>query len=199
MEPSQNFPPFKWGKGKNEAAQLLAEDVLTDDEIGEKVGVSRRTLYTWRQHPEFVAKIAEHVKHLGDVSRRVAIANRNRRVRWLNDRVERMHSVIRDRAADPLMQDVPGGKTGLMVRTMKGVGAGPAAQVVEEYAVDTGLLKELREHEKQAAQELGQWVEKKEVEGGLTLGIVEEIIDSDGHTGSEDSQAAQGSGEVPPE
>ena len=30
--------------------------------------------------------------------------------------------------------------------------------------VAPALLKELREHEKQAAQELGQWVEKKKVE-----------------------------------
>jgi hypothetical protein len=37
---------------------------------------------------------------------------------------------------------------------------------VEEYQVDTGLLKELREHEKQAAQELGQWSEKARVEQG---------------------------------
>ena len=28
------------------------------------------------------------------------------------------------------------------------------------YSVDTGLLRELREHEKLAAQELGQWEER---------------------------------------
>jgi hypothetical protein len=38
--------------------------------------------------------------------------------------------------------------------------------VVEEYEVDTGLLKELREHEKQAAQELGQWSDKARAEQG---------------------------------
>jgi hypothetical protein len=37
---------------------------------------------------------------------------------------------------------------------------------VEEYQVDTRLLKELREHKKQAAQELGQWSEKARVEQG---------------------------------
>jgi hypothetical protein len=38
--------------------------------------------------------------------------------------------------------------------------------VVDEYAVDGVLLKELREHEKQAAQELGQWSDKAKVEQG---------------------------------
>lgn len=62
------------------------------------------------------------------------------------------------------MKDVPGGNTGLLVRTTKGIGSGDTFQIVDEYAVDTGLLRELREHEKQAAQELGQWIDKSEVE-----------------------------------
>jgi hypothetical protein len=34
---------------------------------------------------------------------------------------------------------------------------------VEVYSVDTALLKELRDLEKQAAQELGQWTAKTEI------------------------------------
>ena len=37
--------------------------------------------------------------------------------------------------------------------------------LVEVASLDVGLLKELREHEKQAAQELGQWTEKRELTG----------------------------------
>jgi hypothetical protein len=33
------------------------------------------------------------------------------------------------------------------------------------YKVDTRLLAELRNHEKQAAEELGQWSEKRELPG----------------------------------
>lgn len=160
--PPQNPAPFRWNKAKTEAAKLLAEDELTDDEIAVKVGKNRWTLWTWKKAPEFAAKIKELAEQYGAAQARYAIAKRSRRVRWLNDRVERLHSVIRDRAADPSMQNVPGGPTGLMVRTTKSVGAGPAAQIVEEYEVDTGLLKELREHEKQAAVEVGQWTEKRE-------------------------------------
>ena len=55
------------------------------------------------------------------------------------------------------------------MRTLKQLGRGDEAETVEEFRVDTGLLKELRETEKQAAQELGQWAEKHEVTGEVTL------------------------------
>jgi hypothetical protein len=68
---------------------------------------------------------------------------------------------------DPDVAGHPGGDTGLVVRQVKMIGSGAAAQLVEEYPVDVALLRaeldvmrELREHEKQAAQELGQWVDK---------------------------------------
>lgn len=197
MEPSENVRKFRWNQAKHEAAQLLAVDELTDDEIGQKVGADPRTLYRWRQHPEFAARVAEIVRALGEVSRRVAIANRNRRVRWLNDRVERMHSVIRERAAEPAMQEVPGGKTGLMVRTVRGVGAGI---IVEEYEVDTALLKELREHEKQAAQEVGQWVDRGETVLKKLVAEVEGMTDEElrnflgGHGDAVQGETGEGGG-----
>jgi hypothetical protein len=72
------------------------------------------------------------------------------------DRWEKMKAVMAARAAD--MADVPGGASGLLVRQYKQIGK----VKVEEYAVDTGLLRELRAHERQAAQELGQWMEKSD-------------------------------------
>ena len=46
--------------------------------------------------------------------------------------------------------------------TPQAIGVGANQQTIEEYAIDTGLLKEFRAHEQQAAQELGEWVEKKD-------------------------------------
>ncbi|MDP9364399.1 MAG: terminase small subunit [Chloroflexota bacterium] len=40
-----------------------------------------------------------------------------------------------------------------------------------EWSVDVGLLREMREHEKQVAQELGDWVER--TEGELTTNVVQ--------------------------
>ena len=54
----------------------------------------------------------------------------------------------------------PGGSTGLLLR------CGPPA--VPVYKVDTGLLSllaGLRSHENHAAEELGQWSEKRELPG----------------------------------
>lgn len=90
------------------------------------------------------------------------IRNPQSRVSALEDRWERMRRVISERAADPEMQDVPGGKTGLLCMTFKQLGSGLTATVVREYKVDTALLYELREHEQQAAEELGQWTTRKE-------------------------------------
>jgi hypothetical protein len=70
----------------------------------------------------------------------------------MDDRLQRLHRVIRERAADPEMQDVPGGPTGLIVRTTKMVGK----KEVKEYALDAALLREIRELEAQAARECGQ-------------------------------------------
>ena len=57
---------------------------------------------------------------------------------------------------------------------MRGGGEGAlssGSRVVEvaEYAVDVALLREIREHEKQAAIELGQWTEKQEHTGEVLV------------------------------
>lgn len=157
---SENVSKFNWSKARLEAAQLLAADQLTDREIAAKVGISDRQLWRWKKVPEFQAKVKEIVAatERGILSR--GIAARVRRVQALNDRWDRMRQVIAERGADPGMQTVAGGKTGLLVHQVKGVGKGEDFQLIDLYLVDTGLLKELREHEKQAAQELGQWVQK---------------------------------------
>lgn len=71
-----------------------------------------------------------------------------------------MQQVIAERAEAKEMQGVAGGETGLLAHNVKGLGKGDDFELVDEYAVDTGLLREIRETEKQAAIELGQWQEK---------------------------------------
>ena len=46
---------------REQAAQLVADDNLTDDEICAKVGVSNRQLDRWKAIPEFKARGHEHV------------------------------------------------------------------------------------------------------------------------------------------
>jgi AcrR family transcriptional regulator len=170
---------FPWTEQTEKAAELLAVGELTVGEIAEAAGVSRQTIYNWRDHPEFKARVDDRLEEIRREIRRVGIADQLRRVHALNDRWNKMKRVIEARGADPTMAECPGGDTGLMVRTIKKVvleddttpadeenrPRGPRAVEVAEYAVDTGLLKELRDHEKQAAQELGQWLEKQQVSG----------------------------------
>ncbi len=170
---SQNETGWTWTVPRERAAQLLADDELTDEEISQEARISRHTLWVWKQNPEFSKRIEDLVK----VVQRRAIARRARRVRTLEDRWRAMQRVIVERAADPAMQNVPGGTTGLLVRYYKGLGSGDNFQVVEEYRVDTALLKELREHEKQAAQELGQWAEKHELTGAEGKPLIITLIE----------------------
>lgn len=185
---SGNVSGFRWSGKTEMAAMLVAQDTLTDKQIAAECGVVERTLERWKLDPEFRARVQEHRDAFREQIRSEGIANRQNRVDALNDRWGRMRQVIEARAEEHA--DVPGGDTGLLVRQAKLVkvyetaGAPPADQsdaegevlysgkrdvIVYEYAVDTSLLKELREHEKQAAQELGQWTEKQEHSGELLV------------------------------
>lgn len=55
---------------------------------------------------------------------------------------------------------VPGAATGLLVKQQKSIGSGPSATLVDEWSLDTGLLSQLSAHEKQAAQDAGQWADR---------------------------------------
>lgn len=52
---------FLWTPAKEEAARQLASDALKDEEIARRAGVSRMTLHNWKKHPEFAARVAQHV------------------------------------------------------------------------------------------------------------------------------------------
>lgn len=149
---------------QEEAAALVAADQLTDQEICDELGLkSRKTLWNWKQTQTFTARVDAFKGEVRAAVRASGIAVIENRVAHLADRHRRMQRVIRERAADESFKDVPGGGTGLLLRTYKKVGSGEDSQLVPEYAVDTALLKEMRETEKQVAIELGQWQEKQEV------------------------------------
>jgi len=106
------------------------------------------------------ARIEEIQSRISESLVAQSIAVKEARIKAANERWLKLQIVIAERAVDPQMQDVAGGKTGLLSHDQKSIGAGPAAEVIDVYSVDTGVLKELREHEVQVAKELGQWVEK---------------------------------------
>lgn len=154
---------FRWTKRREEAAKLVAEDELTNEQIAECLGVTRQCLDKWKRHPDFQGRVAQLLAEIRAAILAEGIADRVKRVRAQNDRWDRMRRVIDERAEDPQFQDVAGGRTGLIVHNVKGVGKGEDFRLIDLYEVDTGLLAEMRATEKQAAQELGQWTEKRDI------------------------------------
>jgi hypothetical protein len=176
-----------------QAALAVAKDDESDEAIAQRLGLGRRTLTRWKNLPAFQAKVHEHREAWAAEIKRRGIAEKQNRIDAMVNRHRLLEQVIEERAQDPLMQNVAGGKTGLLVATPMLVKVYESRPVVDleyvedeeggrfdrdvlndrdyldsvkrsvveyEYALDTGLLKELRELEKQAAIELGQWDQK---------------------------------------
>lgn len=163
-----NLKPFKWEPKKIRAAALLAEGKSRPAVAGE-VGVSVDVLKYWTRHPDFGLRIQ---KILDDYAREVAslaIASRAHRLEVLNDLESRLLDVVESRASGPADPHT-GMETGTVVKKERVTQTRTGGTIVEtEYQVDTGTISEIRALHKQAAQELGQWSEKQEVElsGGI--------------------------------
>lgn len=184
---SQNVTAFAWRPERERAAELVAQGVATDEQIASEVGVTRRQLLRWKAVPMFGERVEAIKTQLLQALRLKGIAEKQNRIDGLVDRHKRLERVIEERALDPLMANVAGGKTGLMVaspmlvKVYEASGGGDdevltptkSSEILHEFAVDTALLKEMRETEKQVAQELGQWSEKHEHtgKGGGAIGL----------------------------
>lgn len=156
---------FAWTAKVEEALVLMAEDLMTDTEIAVHLKIGRRSLSHWKAHPEFRRRLNEKLAKLADGVLRKGIARKEKRLEALQDRWDRCKQIIEERAADQSLRGIPGGETGLLLRQVKSVGK--PAKMVEEYVVDVALLREMREMEKQAALELGDWTEHHEVTGEI--------------------------------
>jgi hypothetical protein len=161
------------------AALLVAEDQQTNEAIAAAVGVKRQTVDWWKRKPAFTARVDALRQQFREAVAREGIAHQQNRIKALNERWRLMQQVIAARAADATMTGA-GHETGLLVRTYK-----PGKyRVVEEYRVDAALLAELRAHEKQAAEELGQWTKKTDVtSGGKPLDLASLVLWARGEGG----------------
>lgn len=149
----------------SEAIRLVAEGELNQREIAEAIGVTRRTIERWVASRSFMEKVKAIVDEYNEKAMKKGIARRERRITVLNDLHEKSLTVIKERAEDPELQNIPGGKTGLITKMLKGIGKGEDFQVVEVYEVDTGIMKEIRAIQEQVTEELGQKVTKHEHSG----------------------------------
>ena len=163
------------------AAYLVADNKLTALEIAKEVGVSVRTVFNWKGNEDFDTEVRKIANEWRIRARGKGVADQDYRLRDLNDRHKRLRAVIQARAKDPAMKDVPGGRTGLLTVTYRmlsridTVGEGKhqrevkVSEPVPEYAIDTGLLAEMRMIEQHAAVEMGQWKSRSVVENTRTI------------------------------
>lgn len=165
---------WHWSKQRVQALELLAAGDLTERDIADQIGISTRQLNRWIENEDFRARLAVETERIDQRIRNRGIARLIKRVEGYAERRDRLNKIISERAASPQMQNVPGGQTGLLVHEIKSVRVGEQWELVDEYTLDAALLRELREHEKQAAMELGQWIEhtekleKRFIAGNLT-------------------------------
>jgi len=156
---TQKVTGFKWDERRNLAAQKVAEGEQNVDEIAKACGVTRKALWEWRQHPDFAARVEQIIEEQAAKLLREGIRRKENRLRNLQARVDKMLTLIEERAKE-MDGEIAGGGTGLLVRDYKGKDAD-----IPIYKFDAAVVKELREHERQAAQELGEWTEKREITG----------------------------------
>lgn len=168
--------PFPWTPASLKAAELLAENELSLNEVAQSVGVMRGSLWAWRQHPQFAEAVAERASEIVTAMYKHYIAKKHKRIATLDRLHKKALDVIDQRAADPQMQRVPGGNSGLLVRTEKQQGLGRNATTIVEYTFDRALVSEIRAIQEQAARELGQWVEKAEVTGTFSFTDLFEMV-----------------------
>ncbi len=118
---------------------------------------------TWHQLRAARKKSSKRYRDLREVFEKEALeeglARRAVRVAEKMKRHQLLRQVIEERGRANYMQEVEGGKTGLLVRDFKGALYQPV------YKVDAALLKEMRDLEREIAIELGEWTEKRELAG----------------------------------
>jgi transposase-like protein len=155
------------------AAAMIARDVPIR-EIARQFGVTPRTIYTWAKTKEAQERIAAVKAGVSEATKHLAIADKARRIETLDTLHSKLLTVVDERAVD-MTGEVAGGGTGLMARQVKQMGR----STVTEYVVDSGVVREIRGLEEQAAKELGDWIEKSAIDGGIDVTTTVQIVGID--------------------
>lgn len=165
---------------KRQTAFLLAQGRLTVDEIAQEVGVSPRTIDTYKADPAVRGEVAKLLQESGEELKKFLLGHKNRRLLDLQRMYDVLWDTLRERARDPRVQGVAGGRHGVTVaepwRVVSGKPDGDTPgkpKLIRRYRIDLALFQEMREIQKQAAIELGQWTENRNLSGHLKVDPLE--------------------------
>ena len=89
------------------AAILAAEDDMSDDEIAQHCGITRRTLLRWKKQSAIQQKIDEYLRLSKQNSERQMIVERQMRIADMAVMLQKLKDTIRERAKSPEMRGVP--------------------------------------------------------------------------------------------
>ena len=153
---------FAWTAEKERAVGLLAQGA-SHREIA-KQGVGRKSIERWKRHPEFVGRLQDLVGAVREQAKRKLLGKKEFRIQILEELYSRQRAIIDERAADPEMQAVPGGRTGLLVRKAV-VSSGTLIRY--EYVADTALSNEIRKTLQQVALEVAEGRQKVDVQDNV--------------------------------
>lgn len=152
-------------KRQDDAAHLMAEGRYTLCEIATKCEIDRRTLFRWRAQPNFAAKVLTMTEQMNEAAMERGITRRAYRINQLSNMESDLRRVEEERAADPSMAGVPGGTTGLVVRSPVVVGGKIHGY---EYEVDHATISAILDIHAQVAKELGQWTKLRAIEASVS-------------------------------
>lgn len=77
-----------------QAARLVAEDDLTDEQIATEAKITDRQLRRWKLLPEFKARVAEHVAEITHQIMHSGYCRVDKRLALLNRNVERLEAIV---------------------------------------------------------------------------------------------------------
>ncbi len=174
---------FRWTTIRARAAEMLADDHASDEQIADELHISRSQLSRWKKQPAFAARVSDIVAAQQAALLADGIVQKQNRVQDLNELRTKLLTIIEQRKDSPLTEGAAGGETGLLVAEPMLIkiyesngedgddlsAVRGASKIVYKLALDTGLIRALLDVEKQAAIELGQWEEKSHVSGSVLI------------------------------
>jgi len=170
---------FAWTRNRELAAQLVAEDRLTNVEIGARCGVVDRQLERWKEIPEFRARVAEHLATYRAKITADGLADRINQIAFIKSRLADIHGIVESRGLLAVASgdwNAPGASTtqrGLQAHTVKSIGSGAKQQTVHEFALDTALIAEERALLQHLSILMGDWKQKVQLSGDVEVSVVD--------------------------
>jgi hypothetical protein len=163
----------KFSAAQHKAALLLAENELPNDtEVAKAAGVSRTTLHRWKKDEAFNGLTGDYIGQIQASALKFPIAKKHRRVERLQELWDGCRA-LRMARAEAARQKVDSGWNPAMTGETTGLVAvkttGFGRNATQEAAFDAALVKAEADLAEEAAKELGQRVDKAEVNGTVSV------------------------------